>query len=197
MVATAIQEKKHTPPLVVPTPKYISWKDFQKRYLTREDGYKYEWLNGIIEKTPRTMNTNQFYIWDNLCNFLRLLETQKGQRIGSFPMEGDIFFLQNHRKPDIAFLTVQQMLEAKMNIEPHPEFIVEILSPSDNINRVNKKVENYFAAGVKVLWHIFPEQKIIHVYSDSRTISICRNTDMCSAETVIDGFIISVNDVLA
>ena len=195
MVAIANQKVKHTTTAIEPKKKYISWIDFQKRYLTREDGFKYEWLNGIIEKTPRTMNYNQFYIWDNLCEFLRQLENKNGQRIGSFPMEGDIFFLSNHRRPDICFISVEQMIGTRLNTAPKPEFIVEVLSPSDNINRVNDKVENYFAAGVKVLWHVFPDQEIIHVYSDSRTMNICRNTDICSAESVIEGFALSVKDI--
>ena len=179
----------------VPLKKKISWEDFQKRYLTREDSYKYEWLNGVIEKTPRTMNPNQFYIWENLSSFLRQIEDKIGHRLGAFPMEGDIFFNSNHRKPDIVFLNIQQIQEARQNIKPKPEFVIEILSPTDNINRVNKKVENYFAAGVKVLWHIFPEQEIIHVYSDSSTIRICRNTDICSAENVIEGYALPVKEV--
>jgi len=36
-------------------PRKISWETFQKKYLSKEDKYKYEWLDGIVEKTPRTM----------------------------------------------------------------------------------------------------------------------------------------------
>lgn len=50
MVTTAFQ-KKITKPSA--TQKSISWADFQKKYLSREDNYKYEWLNGIVEKTNR------------------------------------------------------------------------------------------------------------------------------------------------
>ncbi|MCC6725036.1 MAG: Uma2 family endonuclease, partial [Saprospiraceae bacterium] len=34
-------------------PKRISWEQFEKQYLTREDRYKYEWVKGQIEKTER------------------------------------------------------------------------------------------------------------------------------------------------
>jgi thioredoxin reductase len=36
--------------------KKISWETFEKKYLTREDKYKYEWVNGIVEKTERNKN---------------------------------------------------------------------------------------------------------------------------------------------
>jgi hypothetical protein len=31
-------------------PRKISWQEFERRYLTREDKYKYEWLIGVVEK---------------------------------------------------------------------------------------------------------------------------------------------------
>ena len=62
MVATAVPKKIYNSTVVEPKKKYISWQDFQRRYLTREDSYKYEWLNSTIEKTPRTMKSNQFGI---------------------------------------------------------------------------------------------------------------------------------------
>ena len=71
MTATAIQEHQ-----IVPkkggngVAKYISWDNFKKKYLQREDKFKYEWLDGIVEKTPRTMNQNRYYIWGNLKTFL-------------------------------------------------------------------------------------------------------------------------------
>ncbi|MEO1262966.1 MAG: hypothetical protein AAFZ15_29425 [Bacteroidota bacterium] len=42
--------------------KGISWEAFQREYLTREEGYKYEWLDGKIEKTERTVDSSQIYI---------------------------------------------------------------------------------------------------------------------------------------
>lgn len=33
-------------------PKLISWEAFEKKYLSREDRFKYEWVNGTVEKTP-------------------------------------------------------------------------------------------------------------------------------------------------
>ncbi|MFT4762726.1 MAG: Fe-S cluster biosynthesis and repair protein YggX [Paraglaciecola sp.] len=61
----------------------ISWESFQREYLTRKDNFKYEWVNGEIEKTlcfelinaqsdtqPKEIQTatheSQFFILDNL-----------------------------------------------------------------------------------------------------------------------------------
>jgi len=72
-------------------PKRISWADFQKKYLPREDGYKYEWLNGMVEKTVRTVTPIQFYILENLQNLFFRLKFA-GKTTGQLVQEGDIFF---------------------------------------------------------------------------------------------------------
>ena len=176
------------------TAKKISWEQFQKHYLSREDGFKYEWLNGIIEKTPRTMFQNQLIIVDNLMELFDNLK-QEQKVSGRLITEVDSFFDKHHRRPDMAFYSAEQIKKTRTKINQIPSFVIEIISTTDNINRVNRKVDDYFDAGVKVLWHIFPESKKVHVYENSKHISICSATDLCSAESAIDGFVLSVDAI--
>lgn len=175
------------------TPKKISWEQFQKEYLSREDGFKYEWLNGIIEKSPRTMDYKQLQIVENILAFFERLKTVKNIK-GRMHEELDTFFVKKHRRPDLCFITSEQLKKIKEE-PPVPSFVVEIISISDNVNRINRKVDDYFNADVKVIWHVFPELKKVHVYENSKRILICEGTDLCSAETAIEGFVLSVNDI--
>lgn len=50
--------------------KKISWEAFRKEYLPLEDGYKYEWLDGVVEKSPVAMDKTQLYILRNLQEYL-------------------------------------------------------------------------------------------------------------------------------
>ena len=59
------------PPATKKQPRLIKWSEFEKRYLSREDGYKYEWLHGRVEKTEYTMNPTQLYIQRNLTALFR------------------------------------------------------------------------------------------------------------------------------
>jgi Uma2 family endonuclease len=189
----------HTPTTpAVPNgrPKYISWADFQRKYLTREDGYKYEWLNGTVEKTKRTMDRTQFFIIRNLQACLRQL-LNAGKVDGELITEGDIFFLEKHRRPDLVYLTNQQIEAAADGDMIVPQFIIEVISSTDGINRVNKKIVNYRAAGVKVVWHIFPEEKEIQVYGGENldSVQILRGEKICSAAPVLPDFEMTVNAV--
>ncbi|HRI59384.1 MAG TPA: Uma2 family endonuclease [Saprospiraceae bacterium] len=197
MVATALSAKP-----VVPTvnpaprqPKPISWEAFQRRYLSREDGYTYEWTNGKIEKTPGTMDISQLYIWLNINRFF-LHFLQKHPVQGSLMMEADIFLAEEiHRRPDICFLTDAQVFAGKKEKIQIPGFVIEIISPNDKANKVQRKVQDYFQAGVRVVWNVYPLLGEVHVFENAGAALIRRGDELCSAEAVIPGFAIPVSEI--
>lgn len=176
-------------------PDFISWEDFEKNYLSLEDGYRYEWLNGIIEKTP-AMNRTQLYILYNLQEYFMRLKYE-GKVTGQLLAESDLFFKNKHRRPDICWLTQQQVINLAEKKTETPTFAIEVISDSDVLVRVVKKMQDYRAAGVKTVWHIFPEQKEVHIYSgDNLDEMVVRRGDkICSAAPGLVGFEISVGEI--
>jgi hypothetical protein len=59
---------------------------------------------------------------------------------------------------------------------------------------VMDKMEDYRTANVKVIWHIFPRQKQVHVYH-GKNMTICTGEDLCSADSVIEGFEIMAKSI--
>jgi Uma2 family endonuclease len=55
------------------------------------------------------------------------------------------------RKPNIAYLSKTQILEADNGEDPIPEFTIEIISGNDQINLVEEKIIEYYKASVKVV----------------------------------------------
>ncbi len=159
-----------------------------------EDGFKYEWNDGdLIQFTG--MNKNQLYIYDLLLD----LFVEKGLiKKGTLVAEYDVMLSGiQMRRPDIAFLTKAQVKETREGKDEIPEFVIEVISEIDNINKVEEKVTEYFKAGVKVIWHIFPEHKMVYVYTSRKNVQICLDVDICSAEPVLSEFEISVNQIFA
>ena len=193
MVATDFQKKISKSAAIQ---KFISWTDFQKKYLSREDNYKYEWLNGIVEKTNRNMDYTQFYIAQNLMVLFRTL-INNGKTNGELMTEGDIFFLENHRRPDIFYMTDKQLAYTAHGENQVPLFIGEIISSKDQINKVTLKMQNYRAAGVQVVWHLFPEYEEVHVYSGQNLTNmvVCKGEDICTAASVIPDFSLTVSTI--
>ncbi|PWK27937.1 Uma2 family endonuclease [Arcicella aurantiaca] len=159
-----------------------------------EDGYKYEWNDGeLICFTG--MNKKKVYIYDYIN---RSFIAKQYLELGSLVSEYDVQLSGiQMRRPDIAYLTKEQITETKKGVDVIPEFVIEILSETDNINRVEEKVTEYFKAGVKVIWHIFPELKMIYVYTSRRDVKICIENDICSASPVLTDFETVVSELFA
>jgi Uma2 family endonuclease len=175
-----------------PKVRKMTLEQFWAKYSDRADGFKYEFNNGLIEKTPYTKKPEQAYILKNLRRAFALTEAY--QLGGELYEELEIETLpEKGRRPDVAFLNNEQI--ERGDNAALPSFIVEVISPTDNINRVNDKVLEYFKVGVKVVWHIFPMQEMVYVFTSPEHIKVCRGTTLCSAEPVVSGFQISANDI--
>ena len=99
------------------------------------------------------------------------------------------------RKPDLAYFTQAQIRLGAGNTNTIPPFVVEVISQYDPINTVNKKLIEYFNAGVKIVWHIFPDDRMVYVFTSIKNITVCMGDDICSAEAAIAGYQMSVNDI--
>jgi Uma2 family endonuclease len=157
------------------------------------DGYKYEWNDGELIKFTG-MNKLQVKVYD----ILNTLFIKKGfWETATFVSEYDVQLTGiQMRRPDIAYLTKEQIEAADKGTDVIPEFVIEIISGNDNINKVEEKIGEYYKAGVKVVWLIFPENKSVHIYTSRRNVKICIENDICSAAPVLPEFEIGVDVLL-
>lgn len=198
MAATAVQKSTNLPaaPVNGSRSKYITWENFQKRYLPREDGYKYEWVRGAVIKTKHTMNQKQLYILANLRDFFNHL-VFSGKIAGYFEPEVDTFFLSGeaHRRPDLSYFTKKQQALAAHGEEQIPQFVVEVISGNDLLIDLEDKMMDYWKAGVQVVWLIYPKQEVVYVHSHGKETVRCQADDPCSAEPVLPEFALPTSDI--
>ncbi|MEQ1745587.1 MAG: Uma2 family endonuclease [Saprospiraceae bacterium] len=179
-------------------PRRIKWSEFEKRYLAREDGYTYEWVDGLVEKTYNTMNPTQLYIQRNLIALFRAM-LQSGKMSGELLAEPDLFLSREiHRRPDMAWLTNTQInrLATEGAIEI-PAFIIEVISTNDAAQKIVGKMRQYREAGVQVVWLIYPVQQEVHVYAGAHLdrMTVCTGEQICSAVPVLPDFAVAVREV--
>ena len=158
------------------------------------DGFKYEWENGNILKLPKMITPEQFYIVKNLTRFFQTTQAfKKGDEL--MPEVKSSTIDTQIRVPDIGYFTSQQQYLMEQGEAVTPSFAIEIISPTDFFYKVDMKLEEYFEAGVKILWHIIPETEKIYVFTASDEVKICKGDAICSAEPMIEGFSLSTNDI--
>lgn len=156
------------------------------------DGFKYEWNDGELIKFEG-MNKKQARIFDVLLDLL----IEKGyKKVGTLISEYDTMLTGiQMRRPDIAYLTKEQMSRGYKGEDVIPEFVIEIISETDQFYKIEDKITEYFKAGVKVIWNIVPEHKLVYIYTSRKTVKICSDNDICTADPVLPDFTIAVNDI--
>ena len=172
-------------------PKPITWEHFKNRYLSREDEFTYEWVNGYVEKTKREFGYRHLYIFKNLTDtFINFNCQQKG----SLTKDIATFFLADYLQPDISFFTKEQIRTTNRNEYQTPKFVIEIISNNDKAKKLQGKMVDYLRADVLVIWQIYPDLQVVHVYNGNK-MTLLMNDDLCSAAPVLPEFVISVNDI--
>lgn len=93
------------------------------------------------------------------------------------------------RGPDLCFYArgrVPRDLTASVGEEP-PDFVIELLSPTDRAGEVQRKVVDWLRAGVRLLWYVDPDTGITTVYHAGRITSVGPDEDLDGVD-VLPGF---------
>lgn len=178
-----------------PIKKKISLEKFLEKYSNKEDPFKYEWNKGVVEKTDRTMNRNQFAIYRKLLKLF--YKTTFFAQDGILMSEVDMYLpsIDRTRRADIAVLAGGQVDDSVSGEATVCPFVIEIISKNDQINEVEEKIIEYFENGVQVVWIIFPKIKKVEVYTSIEDVKICFGDTVCSAMPVMADFNISAKDI--
>lgn len=160
-----------------------------RNWIPPEDGFKYEWNNGVIEKSPKMIPFENLYIVERLTNFFHSLKSKLTAGGMLFTEPESMTSPTQLRIPDMAYYTARQIMDAAAGTTPSvPEFIIEFVSDNEIHQKVLKKVDEYFHAGARVVWLIVPQVKVVYVYTSPIDVFICKGERVCSAEPVVPGF---------
>ena len=75
-----------------------------------------------------------------------------------------------------------------------PEFVIELMSPSDKLRDAKQKMLEYIENGVQLAWLINPSEEETHIFRADGTISKVNGFDnILSGEDVLKGFIFNLS----
>jgi Uma2 family endonuclease len=69
-----------------------------------------------------------------------------------------------------------------------PDIAIEIVSPSNTADHVQEKIHEYFAAGVRRVWVVYPRQREVYVYASSTEIQVLQLGQDLDGGDLIPGF---------
>jgi Uma2 family endonuclease len=102
------------------------------------------------------------------------------------------------RKPDAAFIgrerySIDELSDGFVSLAP--DLVVEVISTNDLARDVEKKVEEYLGAGVRLIWVIDPETRTIRIHRGDGSAARLRQDGELSGEDVVPGFRCLVRDL--
>jgi len=140
--------------------------------------------------------------WKNSRLTRRMDEWTEKDNTGICFDSSTMFTLPNgaKRSPDVSWITKEKWedlssSERRKFSRVVPDFVIELLSPSDNIADTRLKMEEYIKNGLRLGWLIDPENKTVHVYRADGEIEILDNPEKVSGEDVLQGFELNVREI--
>ena len=97
------------------------------------------------------------------------------------------------RRPDVAFVSyskwpANRRVPSVSAWDLAPDLAVEVVSSTISAAEVQRKIHEYFEAGVSSVWVIYPGQKSIHVYASRTDIRGLEVGDELDGGELIPGF---------
>jgi Uma2 family endonuclease len=102
------------------------------------------------------------------------------------------------RAPDIAFVRQERIPgtgHPRGFWDGAPDLAVEVISPSDTYSEVEEKVDDWLAAGTRMVWVINPRRRTVTVYRSRTAIAILGASDVLDGQDVLPGFSCPVGDI--
>jgi Uma2 family endonuclease len=133
--------------------------------------------------------------------FGHLFNYVTGKRLG-VALAAETGFVIGHdpdtvRAPDVAFVRSDRVPPVRMQgfFEGAPDLAVEVVSPTDRAGELLAKIQDWLAAGCRVVWLVDPTSRTITVYRGSGGTAVLTVGDELTDDDVLGGFRLPVAEV--
>jgi Uma2 family endonuclease len=129
----------------------------------------------------------EVYIWNR--------QTQLGKVFSSstlFKLPGG-----GSRSPDVAWVELSRWEaltpEQRQKFPPiAPDFVIELISRSDNLQTLQDKMLEYLQSGVRLGWLFNPQNQQVEIYRQGQSKEVRSLPTQLSGEDVLPGFVLEV-----
>lgn len=153
-----------------------------------------ELIDGTLVR--KTVGAFESYLAIELATVISLFVKERKLGIVLAP-DGMVRILPNQvRIPDVSFVTWDRLKPSgfpKVAVpRVAPDLAVEIISPGNTAAEMDRKLRDYFEAGVRLVWYIYPETKEVHVFTAVEEKTILGEHDQLPGGDVLPGLEINL-----
>jgi Uma2 family endonuclease len=164
------------------------------------DDWRHELVEGVLHRMPPPGFAHGalagqlgglLFAHVNTHKLGRVLAAETGFQLTSDP--------DTVRAPDVAFVANERLRQVDFDRHKYfpgaPDFLVEILSPSDSYSDVEKKVAQWLAAGARLVVLADPVKQLLFAHRPGKPAQILSQEDTLDASDVVAGWSVPVADV--
>ncbi|MEM7712409.1 MAG: Uma2 family endonuclease [Cyanobacteria bacterium P01_A01_bin.68] len=76
-----------------------------------------------------------------------------------------------------------------------PDFVIEIMSPSDNLKKLQNKMQEYIENGCRLGWLINRKQQEVEIYRLGKEVEVLKLPQTVSGEDILPGFVLNMQKI--
>lgn len=105
------------------------------------------------------------------------------------------------RIPDVSFISwgnlPNQRIPDQAIAHLVPDLAVEVISPGNTREEMDRKLREYFDAGVRQVWYVYPQSRQVKVYKAADQCEIVGHKDTIEGGNVLPGFTLPVAELFS
>ena len=158
-----------------------------------DTGNKWELVDGEPKEVPASWEH------DAIGMLIGHLIYEAGRKIGfvAGSQAGFRMLNTNIRCPDVSVTRRERAPEGpgKGFWGESPDLCIEVISPSEDRADMARKVREYFASGAQVVWHVFPDEKSVRVFTSPDDSRLLTADDEIDEPDLLPGFRAKVSEL--
>ncbi|MBD2345947.1 Uma2 family endonuclease [Anabaena subtropica] len=134
----------------------------------------------------------QLWLWNSQNNLGKAFDSSTGFKLPNGAT----------RSPDASWLKMERWdilipQQRKKYLPLCPDFAVELVSETDDVEDTQGKMLEYLANGLQLGWLINPKDKLIIIYRPHQAPEVLQSPTNLSGEDVLPGFILNLQPIFA
>ncbi|MDF5724654.1 MAG: Uma2 family endonuclease [Rhizonema sp. PD37] len=134
--------------------------------------------------------TTDFAIWNRQTQLGKVFDSSTGFKL---PNGAD-------RSPDVAWIKQERwdaLTPAQKEKFPPiaPDFVLELMSPTDTLQKTQEKMQEYMENQVKLSWLIDRKTRRVEIYRQGKEVEVLESPTELSGEDVLPGFVLKMQIV--
>ena len=102
------------------------------------------------------------------------------------------------RIPDVSFISWDRLPSRRIPDQAIadlvPDLAVEVISPGNTSKEMDRKLHDYFSAGVQLVWYVYPRSREVYVYTAPDQLTVRSEHEMIDGGDVLPGFSLELAD---